>query len=415
MVLRSNFKFFGEASTKPGGRKLPSRSPQRNISKGPTKASHRPAKSLAATLPKKPLSLALANSGTADDKIPNAPFLINSKNSTPKNVDQRNAKSAKHRRFLSLADRPLSHNTLRKPEPEKTNRRKFSLEARPEVPVVVKYAHYTQTGFIPGNTGKVNQDSFFEHVNFANYPDLYFFGVCDGHGFYGGEVSGYVKQRLPALLSQHPNIYSNPRKALHNEILRCNAELSQINIDVNFSGTTLICVLIKGSTLYCANVGDSRALVARQINDNINNTSTGRHWMSIALSRDHKPDDKTEGVRILQNNGRVESYQDENGNPVGPARVWLKNQDLPGLAMSRSMGDAVASSVGVIAEPEILEFQLTTEDKFIIIGSDGVFEFLSNEEVVKIIVPYWKSKDIDGGCESLWREANIRWKSVRNI
>jgi serine/threonine protein phosphatase PrpC len=416
MALRTNFKFFGEASTKPlGGRKLPSKSPQRNISKGPTKATHRPGKSLAATLPKKPLSLAIGGSVNTDDKPLIAGFLANSKNSTPKNADQRSSKSAKHRRFLSLADRPLSHNTLRKPEPEKTNRRKFSLEARPEVPVVVKYSHYTQTGFIPGNSAKVNQDSFFAHVNFANYPDLYFFGVCDGHGFYGGEVSGYVKQRLPALLSQHPSIYTNPRKALNSEILRCNAELSQINLDVNFSGTTLVCVLIKGSTLYCANVGDSRALIARQINDNLNNTSTGRHWMSIALSRDHKPDDKAESVRIMQCNGRVESYQDENGNPVGPARVWLKNQDLPGLAMSRSLGDAVAASVGVIAEPEILEFQLTSEDKFIIIGSDGIFEFLSNEEVVKIFVPYWKSKDIEGGCECLWREANTKWKTVRFI
>lgn len=41
---------------------------------------------------------------------------------------------------------------------------------------------------------------------------------------------------------------------------------------------------------------------------------------------------------------------------MGPARVWLKNQDIPGLAMSRSIGDSVAGSVGVIADPEILEF-----------------------------------------------------------
>ena len=137
--------------------------------------------------------------------------------------------------------------------------------------------------------------------------------------------------------------------------------------------------------------------------------------MTIALSRDHKPDDRSEAARIQQCNGRVESYQDENGNPVGPARVWLKNQDLPGLAMSRSLGDAVAASVGVIPDPEILEFLLTPEDKFIVIGSDGIFEFLSNEEVVKIVVPHWKIKDIEAGCEALWKESNIRWKSVRII
>ena len=43
--------------------------------------------------------------------------------------------------------------------------------------------------------------------------------------------------------------------------------------------------------------------------------------MSIALSRDHKPDNKDESARIYKSGGRVESYQDEDGNPAGPARV----------------------------------------------------------------------------------------------
>ena len=414
MALRSNFNFPVESLSKPPARKAPSRSPQRNISKGPVRGKHRPTVSQVSSLPKKYPVPSLGRTLNLEEK-PLGLSLPSSKNSTPKHADQRGSKSAKHKRFASLAERPLSHTALRKPEPEKTNKRKFSLETRQETAVVTKYAHYTQTGFIPGNTAKVNQDSYFEHLNFANYPDLYLFGVCDGHGFYGGEVSGFVKQRLPVLLSQDPSIYSKPKKALASCILRCNAELGQINLDVNFSGTTLVLVLIKGSVLYCANVGDSRALVARQMNDSSSSTSSGRHWMSIALSRDHKPDDKVESARIVQCNGRVESYQDENGNPVGPSRVWLKNQDLPGLAMSRSLGDAVAASVGVIPDPEILEFLLTPEDKFIVIGSDGVFEFLSNEEVVKIGVPFWKARDCSGSCEALWKEANLRWRSVRNI
>jgi hypothetical protein len=31
--------------------------------------------------------------------------------------------------------------------------------------------------------------------------------------------------------------------------------------------------------------------------------------------------------------------------------VWLKEEDIPGLAMTRSFGDEVASRVGVTAEP----------------------------------------------------------------
>ena len=110
--------------------------------------------------------------------------------------------------------------------------------------------------------------------------------------------------------------------------------------------------------------------------------------MSIALSRDHKPNEPDESERILNSEGRVEAYQDEHGNPFGPSRVWLLHQNIPGLAMSRSFGDKVAASVGVVSEPEILEFTLLHNDRFIVIGSDGVFEFLNNEDIVKLVVPY---------------------------
>ena len=59
------------------------------------------------------------------------------------------------------------------------------------------------------------------------------------------------------------------------------------------------------------------------------------------LSRDHKLDNEIECERILSNGGRVESFKDTlNPNEsIGPRRVWLPDQDIPGLAMSRSMGD----------------------------------------------------------------------------
>jgi serine/threonine protein phosphatase PrpC len=66
---------------------------------------------------------------------------------------------------------------------------------------------------------------------------------------------------------------------------------------------------------------------------------------------------------------------------VGPLRVWLKNEEIPGLAMTRSFGDQIAASVGVLAEPEITEWKFTNEDKFLILASDGVWEFIESEEV----------------------------------
>lgn len=49
--------------------------------------------------------------------------------------------------------------------------------------------------------------------------------------------------------------------------------------------------------------------------------------------------------------GRIEPFRDEYDEFVGPDRVWLMDEDLPGLAMSRSFGDMVAASVGCVSLP----------------------------------------------------------------
>ena len=65
----------------------------------------------------------------------------------------------------------------------------------------------------------------------------------------------------------------------------------------------------------------------------------------------------------------------------GPPRVWLGHMDIPGLAMSRSLGDTVAHSAGVSSEPELSVIQLEPEDRVVVIASDGLWEFMSNQEV----------------------------------
>ena len=71
----------------------------------------------------------------------------------------------------------------------------------------------------------------------------------------------------------------------------------------------------------------------------------------------------------------------------GPKRVWLKNQQVPGLAMTRSIGDMAATSVGVTAEPELKVFHpLSPSNKFLVIASDGIWDRLSNHEVMMAIV-----------------------------
>jgi serine/threonine protein phosphatase PrpC len=120
--------------------------------------------------------------------------------------------------------------------------------------------------------------------------------------------------------------------------------------------------MVSGKKLICANVGDSRAimgslkhkssqLTAQEVVASNNTHDPNKVWVAHALSRDHKPDTKDEKERILSSNGRVDTFREPNGDPIGPARVWLKNENIPGLAMSRSIGDLVAASVGVSSEP----------------------------------------------------------------
>ena len=91
----------------------------------------------------------------------------------------------------------------------------------------------------------------------------------------------------------------------------------------------------------------------------------------------------------MANGGRIDSFRDQNNNPLGPLRVWLKNEDVPGLAMTRSFGDSVSHSVGCNALPEMGEYTFTKDDKVVVIASDGVWEFLENIDVARIVYPLY--------------------------
>ncbi|GMP54462.1 hypothetical protein CsSME_00019628 [Camellia sinensis var. sinensis] len=129
----------------------------------------------------------------------------------------------------------------------------------------------------------------------------------------------------------------------------------------------------KGSNLYMGNIGDSRAILgSKDSNDSM---------VAIQLTIDLKPDLPREAERIKRCKGRVFALQDE---PEVP-RVWLPFDDAPGLAMARAFGDFCLKEYGVISIPEFSHWTLTERDKFIVLASDGVWDVLSNEEVVEIV------------------------------
>ena len=67
-----------------------------------------------------------------------------------------------------------------------------------------------------------------------------------------------------------------------------------------------------------------------------------------------------------------------------PPRVFRKGATFPGCAFTRSLGDATGKKLGVCARPELLTYQLDASTRCLILASDGVFEFMTNEEVLAV-------------------------------
>ena len=98
------------------------------------------------------------------------------------------------------------------------------------------------------------------------------------------------------------------------------------------------------------------------------------------------------------------------GIPAGPFRVWLGNENYPGLAMSRSLGDFLGKKCGVISEPEIIEYFINDNSKYMILCSDGVWEFLSNEDVMNMGNRYYDKNDIDGFINDVVNVSTQCWE-----
>ena len=83
--------------------------------------------------------------------------------------------------------------------------------------------------------------------------------------------------------------------------------------------------------------------------------------------------------------------------------------------MSRSLGDQVAHSVGVSSIPEVKTSLVGIEDKYVIIGSDGVWEFLSNEAVAEIVLPYYKKGLPEAAANAIVKAAYDKWREEEDV
>lgn len=207
------------------------------------------------------------------------------------------------------------------------------------------------------------EDAHTQLLSFNNDKQSAFFAVYDGHG--GPKVAEYAGNHL------HQKILNNISfkegqiaDSMRKGFMGIDQDmLADEDMREELAGTTAISVIIKDKKIYCANVGDSRSIASVR----------GRVQ---CLSYDHKPNNELEAKRIVAAGGWVE-FNRVNGN----------------LALSRALGDFVfkkneskkADEQIVTANPDIEIKDLTAEHEFIVLACDGIWDVLSNEEVLEFV------------------------------
>ena len=284
------------------------------------------------------------------------------------------------------------------------------------------YGGLSHPGRDASGNRKTNQDSFVFLTNINNIKDFNIFGVLDGHGPEGHFVSQFATDFIPSQLIQNPEIkaLSDPEKIykkfkenncriITQAFVSADNQLKKMEFDSLESGTTCCLIIHIGTHIICANTGDSRAIVVYDESGDMNNLKNINYLQAVPLSIDYKPELPEEYNRIIMSGGAVEQLEDEFGRRVGPYRVWAKGEDYPGLAMSRSIGDLKGKAIGVIPDPGILEYDLNKTTKYIVVCSDGVWEFLNNDMVKDLGKQFYLKNDAVSFCNKLIEQSLFEW------
>ena len=252
-------------------------------------------------------------------------------------------------------------------------------------------AELSQIGYKPSKPGKAvhtNQDTTVVSWSQGGHPQEHLFSVLDGHGRHGHIVAASVKSRLPATISRlaqrnpdHASVLQQGYEAV-NMMIRKDPD-----IDDTLSGTTAASVWFSGRRAFVANTGDSRIVLGC--------ASISGQIVATDLTEDQTPFRSDERRRVIKAGARVMTIGELHGEcgPLSPnkysaedpPRCYLQKKSMPGAAFTRSIGDAMAESIGVISTPEVRVHTVSDNDRFMILATDGVWEFLSSQEAVDVV------------------------------
>ena len=293
----------------------------------------------------------------------------------------------------------------------------------------IKSAYITKAG-VDEKKEKKNQDSFLilEKL-FENILNIY--GIFDGHGKNGNLISNLISQFLSQYLKNKENYFlekndnddsssdsseSSKEIIINNELIsnlfskedfikkiikELDFKANESNFDLQFSGSTCLLLFLFNDEIICSNIGDSMCVLF--------NCSNEDRWTYEIISKIHKPDIPSEKKRILEEGGVVHPFYDEFGIYDGPNRVYVKGKTYPGLSLTRSIGDLEAEKIGVISEPDIVFKKKDSTCKYLVLGSDGLWDVIKPYDVRRIVNPYFFRNDPDGACNALMKIASKNW------
>ena len=245
------------------------------------------------------------------------------------------------------------------------------------------------------NKDKINQDCACIVYPCAGDERSALFVVLDGHGDKGDVVSQellhQLYERISGSSTKGPSWDStlgdvtlsqqltDAFEAAHSHLRTYLVDGTTGEVPGTMSGAAAVAMVLRQGRVLLAHSGDCRAVLGTH-------NAEGK-LVSVELTHDHKLENPEEKTRIEAAGGWIKPSEVE--PYFAPARVYKdkKNRKLgPGLTMSRSLGDLDADEIGVIATPEVAFYNLAKgRDRFIVLASDGVWEFLSSEDVVSIV------------------------------
>ncbi|KAF8390790.1 hypothetical protein HHK36_025318 [Tetracentron sinense] len=150
-------------------------------------------------------------------------------------------------------------------------------------------------------------------------------------------------------------------------------------------GSCVLVMLLHGKDFYILNVGDSRAVLATS------DVHEGGFVKAIQLTETHSVDNEMECTKLLADhpddpspivNGRVKGkLKLTRAFGVGYLKKSKMNDALMGILRVRNL----CSPPYVYTNPFTMNHRVAENDQFVVLGSDGLFDFFSNDEVVQLV------------------------------